>query len=85
MGDIKINYRCSGIQKEWEYVCEDCREHVTLTHKTSDDMDHRHCEKCSGLLLRFIRKAPSLGADYHDSQRTHNIGWSLEGQDPDER
>lgn len=60
---------------DWEYVCETCREHVIIPHARRDDMSHRHCLECGGLLLRYIYKAPTMGADYHDSQLTRNIGW----------
>ena len=85
MAGFKINYKCSGMLKDWPYICEDCKDTSILTHKTSDDMSCHECKKCGGHLLRHITVAPSLDADYHDSCRTHNIGWSLEGQDPDER
>lgn len=79
---MKINYKCSGMEKDWGYVCEDCKDLSVLTHKTSDDMHCHKCKKCGGDLLRHINKAPSLDADYHDSCRTHNIGWSLDGEEP---
>lgn len=72
---FKINYKCGGRLREWEYVCEDCREHTTIEHMVQDDMEHRKCEHCNGLLLRYIPRAPSLDADYHQDHLTRNIGW----------
>ena len=76
---MKISYSGSNLPQDWDYVCEDCAVEVTLVHGRQDDMSHRHCKECEGLLLRHIRRVPSLGADYHDSLLTRNIGWSVEG------
>ena len=74
---LKINYKGSKRVMPWEYVCEECKEHVTIEHTREDDMHHRHCDHCDGLLLRYINKVPTLGADYHDALLTRNIGWDL--------
>lgn len=76
---MKINYSGSNLAKDWDYICEDCKLEVIIVHGRQDDMSHRHCAECDGLLLRHIKSIPSLGADYHDSQLTRNIGWSTEG------
>lgn len=73
---MKINYKCSSVLKEWGYICEDCRDISMLIHKASDDMHCHKCEKCGGDLLRYISKAPSLDADYHQDHLTRNIGWA---------
>ncbi len=73
---MKINYSGGTIPMEWEYVCEDCRDYSIVTHARREDMKHRHCDKCGGLLLRVTRVAPSLDADYHQDQLTRNIGWA---------
>lgn len=73
---MKINYSGGNLPQDWAYICEDCELKVTIVHGRQDDMSHRHCEECDGLLLRHICKVPSLGADYHQDQLTHNIGWA---------
>lgn len=72
---IKTNYKGGNMVLPWEYVCEDCKEHETIEHTRRDDMSHRQCKHCGGLLLRYITKAPTMGADYHDAHLTRNIGW----------
>ncbi len=77
---MKINYKGSNAPRDWEYVCDDCRTHTIISHGRQEDMQHRKCDGCGGDLLRYIGKAPTLGAEYHDSLKSRNLGWSLDGE-----
>jgi len=72
---FKVNYRGSSYDLPFEYKCTECGEHTTIEHKRSATMRGRECPECKGELSRYIGKAPSLGADYHQDQLTRNIGW----------
>jgi DNA-directed RNA polymerase subunit RPC12/RpoP len=72
---FKINYKGSSCIIPFEYRCLECGEHTTIEQARKDDMRGRECPHCKGELVRYIGKPPSLDADYHESQKTHNLGW----------
>lgn len=77
---MKINFTGSLAQRNWDYICEECEERSVITHCVDEDMHDFSCNRCDGRLLRYIDVAPSLGAEYHDSIKSANLGWSLEGE-----
>jgi DNA-directed RNA polymerase subunit RPC12/RpoP len=73
---MKINFKgACNIKVPFEYVCLTCREHEVIEHTRKEDMANRKCSACGNLMARHIDGAPSLDADYHESQLTHNLGW----------
>lgn len=73
---FNINFRGGcNIAISFEYICLTCSEHAIIQHKRSEPMSGRPCTKCSGELARYHDVPPMMDADYHDSQRTHNLGW----------
>lgn len=73
---FKINYKGSSYILPFEYQCMSCEEHTIVEHLRKDSMKGRVCPKCGGELVRYMGKPPALGADYHESMKFRNIGWT---------
>ena len=70
-----IRYATQGAVMDWDYVCLGCSEITTISHLRTDTMRGRECPHCKGQLSRHISAAPALDADFHESQKSHNLGW----------
>ena len=71
---FKINYKGHNRDVKYTYQCYDCDHIQEEWHSMRDDPEIA-CQECGKACRRVLLKCPSLGADYHDSQLSHNLGW----------
>jgi DNA-directed RNA polymerase subunit RPC12/RpoP len=72
---VTVRYSGEGLVRDWEYKCYGCAEEVTISHTRMESMRGRECPHCKGELGRMITAAPALDADFHEGQKSHNLGW----------
>lgn len=73
---IKINYKGSGFPRPFEFKCPSCGHECEVEQRPSDPMDNHDCPACmESKLIRHHTGAPSMDADWHDSQKSHNLNW----------
>lgn len=74
-GNITVKFSGEGVAQDWDYRCYDCGKDTVIAHTRLETMRGRECPCCKGELGRRITSAPALDADFHESQKAHNLGW----------
>jgi putative FmdB family regulatory protein len=73
---IKVTYSGSGFPRPFDYKCPECGHICVIVQRPIESMDDHDCPSChNAKLMRYLTHAPSFGADWHESQKSHNLNW----------
>jgi predicted nucleic acid-binding Zn ribbon protein len=71
---FKINYKGAGLPKPYDYFCKECGYECVFEH-TCKELKEEDCPECGTRLVRHIKTAPKLGAEFHEGSKFRNLGW----------